>query len=98
MKIIRSRKYQIRLLMILEYIAKDKATASRAFQKELDKSIKNIPNFPYKHRESIYFDEKNIRDLVYKKYTIVYEINVETNSIEILDIFNQNKPSKEQQA
>jgi plasmid stabilization system protein ParE len=84
--------------MILEYIAKDKVTASRAFQKELDKSIKNIPNFPYKHRESIYFDEKNIRDLVYKKYTIVYEINLDTNSIEILDIFNQNKPSKEQQA
>ena len=98
MKIIRSRKYQIRLLIILEYIAKDKVTASRAFQKELDKSIKNIPNFPYKHRESIYFDEKNIRDLVYKKYTIVYEINLDTNSIEILDIFNRNKPSKEQQA
>jgi len=98
MKIIRSRKYQIRLLIILEYIAKDKVTASRAFQKELDKSIKNIPNFPYKHRVSIYFDEKNIRDLVYKKYTIVYEINLDTNSIEILDIFNQNKPSKEQQA
>jgi plasmid stabilization system protein ParE len=98
MKIIRSRKYQIRLLIILEYIAKDKVTASRAFQKELDKSIKNIPNFPYKHRESIYFNEKNIRDLVYKKYTIVYEINLDTNSIEILDIFNQNKPSKEQQA
>ena len=98
MKIIRSRKYKIRLLMILEHIAKDKVTASRAFQKELDKSIKNIPNFPYKYRESIYFDEKNIRDLVYKKYTIVYEINLDTNSIEILDIFNKNKPSKEQQA
>ena len=98
MKIIRSRKYQIRLLIILEHIVKDKVSAGRTFQKELDESIKNIPNFPYKHRESIYFDEKNVRDLIYKKYTIIYEINLDTNSIEILDIFNQNKPSKEQQA
>lgn len=96
MKIIRSRKYQIHLLHILQYIAKDKVSASRAFQKELDKSLENIPNFPYKHRQSIYFDDKNIRDLVYHKYTIIYEINLQTNSIEILDIFNQNKPSQEQ--
>ncbi len=94
MKIIRSRKYQIRLLSILEHIAKDKVSASRNFQKELDKSLRNIPNFPYKHRQSIYFDDKNVRDLVYKKYTINYEINLDTNSIEILDIFNQNKPSE----
>jgi len=88
MKIIRSRKYQIRLLSILQYIAKDKVSASRNFQKELDESIKRIPNFPYKHRKSIYFDNKNIRDLIYKKYTITYEVNIETNSIEILNIFS----------
>ena len=93
MEIIRSRKYQIRLLNILQHIAKDKVSASRNFQKELDKSLRNILNFPYKHRQSIYFDDKNVRDLVYKKYTINYEINLDTNSIEILDIFNQNKPS-----
>ena len=96
MQIIRSRKYLIRLLSILEHIAKDKVSASRNFQKELDKSIKNIPNFPYQHRQSIYFDDKNVRDLVYKKYTINYEINLDTNSIEVLDIFNQNKPSEVQ--
>ncbi|NKQ40145.1 MAG: type II toxin-antitoxin system RelE/ParE family toxin [Sulfurovum sp.] len=94
MKIIRSRKYQIHLLGILQYIAKDKVSASRNFQKELDTSIRNILDFPYKHRVSIYFDDENVRDLIYKKYTINYEINLEKNSIEILDIFNQNKPSE----
>ncbi len=92
MKITRSRKFQINLLIILQHIAKDKLSASKIFQKELDKLIKNIPNFPYKHRESIYFNDKNVRDLIYKKYTINYEINLEKNSIEILNIFNQNKP------
>ena len=76
----------------MQNIAKDKVDASKNFQKELDKLINNIPNFPYKYRQSIYFDDKNIRDLIYKKYTINYEVNLENNSIEILNIFNQNKP------
>jgi len=94
MKIIRSRKFQINLLIILQHISKDKVSASRNFQQELDDLIKNIPNFPYKYRQSIYFENKNVRDLIYKKYTINYEINLEKNSIEILNIFNQNKPSQ----
>ena len=83
MRIIRSRKYQVNLLIILGYITKDKIGASKNFQKELDKLIKNIPNFPYKYKykSSIYFDTKNIRDLTYKKYTINYEANLEKNTI-----------------
>ncbi len=93
MKIIRSRKYQINLLVILNYIAKDKTSASKNFLKELDTQIKNIPNFPYKYKSSIYFNDLNIRDLTYKKHTINYEVNLEKNTIEILNIFNQNKPN-----
>lgn len=92
MKITRSRKFQINFLIILRHIATDKVDASRNFQKELDKLIKNIPNFPYKYKQSIYFNDKNVRDLIYKKHTINYEVNLEKNSIEILNIFNQNKP------
>ena len=94
MQIIRSRKYQINLLIILRYIAKDKVSASKNFQKELDKFIEDIPNFPYKYKQSIYFNEKSIRDLVHKKHTINYEVNLEENTIEILNIFNQNKPEE----
>jgi len=94
MKIIRSRKFLINFLVTLQHIAKDKISASKNFQKELDKLINNIPNFPFKYRQSVYFDDKNVRDLIYKKHTINYEINLEENSIEILNIFNQNKPSQ----
>lgn len=93
MKIIRSRRFQINLLITLQHIAKDKVSASKNFQKELDKLINNIPNFPFKYRQSIYFNDKNIRDLIYNKHTINYEINLEENRIEILNIFNHNKPS-----
>ncbi|MDD5158043.1 type II toxin-antitoxin system RelE/ParE family toxin [Sulfurimonas sp.] len=94
MKITRSRKFQINLLITLGHIATDKVSASRKFQKELDTLIKNIPNFPYKYRQSIYFNDKDIRDLTYEKHTINYEVNLENNTIEILNIFNQNKPKE----
>lgn len=77
--------------IIFKYIAKDKISASKNFKKELFKQIKNIPNFPYKYRKSIYFEDKNIRDMIFKSYTIVYKVDTQENTINIADIFNQNK-------
>jgi len=90
----RSRKVQTKLLTILKYIAKDKVSVSEKFQIDLDEQINNIPNFPFKYKSSIYFDDKNVRDMAFKKYTINYEINLDQNRIEIMDIFNRNKPIK----
>jgi plasmid stabilization system protein ParE len=54
--------------------------------------IKNLPNNPYKFRKSFYFDDENIRDMIFKKYTIVYEIDLDNDMIVILNIFYKNKP------
>ncbi len=93
MKIIRTEEYQKELLVILKHIAKDKITASRKFKQDLNIQINQIPNFPYKYRPSFYFDDENVRDMTFKTYTINYEINLNKNTIFILSIFNQNKPS-----
>ena len=76
---------------IFKYISKDKISASKKFKKELFNRIKDIPNFPYKYRKSIYFDDDNIRDMIFKGYTVVYKIDTQKNTINIADIFNQNK-------
>ena len=86
------QKFKINLQIILERIAKDKLSASKKFRKDLFELIKKIPNFPYKYRKSYYFDNENIRDMIFKKYTITYEIKSENNLIIVLNIFNQNKP------
>ncbi|MCD4756867.1 MAG: type II toxin-antitoxin system RelE/ParE family toxin [Arcobacteraceae bacterium] len=85
-------KFEKHFNLIFEYIAKDKLSASKKFKKELFEQIKNISNIPYKHRKSVYFNDENIRDMIFKKYTINYEIDVNRNMIIILNIFNQNKP------
>ena len=91
MKIIESDEYKIRLREITNYIKKDKKSAAVNFAKELRKNIRNLNNYPFKYRKSIYFNDENIRDMIYKGYTITYEINTKADVIEILDIFKQNK-------
>ena len=91
MQIKRDRKYTSNLFTILRHIAQDKISVSRNFKNELDKKINNLTNFPYKNRPSIYFDNEDIRDMIFKGYTITYEINIQDGTLAILDIFNQNK-------
>jgi len=92
MKINRSPRYKNNLFQILDFIAQDKLSASEIFLNELDQLINNLPNFPFKFRKSKYFDNENIRDLIYKGYTIIYRVNEAKNTIEIVHIFHKNKP------
>ena len=92
MNIIHNRTFSNELKDILKYIADDKPSASLKFKAELKLKIREIPASPFKYKQSLYFDDKNIRDMSYKTYTFVYELNFEKDSIEILKIFNRNKP------
>ena len=92
MTINRSPRYNNNLFKILDYIARDKINASFNFRNELDELIENLPNFPYKYRKSVYFADDNVRDLIYKGYTVIYRINIKKNRIDIVRMFNQNQP------
>ena len=92
MKIVESQKFKLKLQIITDYIRKDKKSASVKFAKELKKNIKDLNHSPFKYRQSIYFDDENIRDMIFKGYTIVYKVKIEEEMIVIADIFNQNKP------
>ena len=90
MHIKKSEQYKNELKVILENIAKDKILAMKKFRKDLNYKIKNIVNMPKKYRKSYYYDDENIRDMIFKGYTIIYEIS--KDHIEIMTIFNQNEP------
>lgn len=72
------------LALKLQFIAKDNPRAARKFKNELFASCKDILHMPYKHRKSIYHDDENVRDLVFKGYTVVYMIENEIISIFVL--------------
>ena len=72
---------------ILDYIAKDGLVYARKFNRKLQKAVTSIPNFPYKSRKSLYYDNEDIRDYIFKGYTIPYFIDTNNNQIVLLDIF-----------
>jgi len=85
MIIIKDILFQKQLYNILKTIAKDKPSASIKFEKELNRRIKGLVDFPYQYRPSYYFEEKAYRDMVYSGYTIIYKVT--NDKIMILEIF-----------
>jgi plasmid stabilization system protein ParE len=85
MKIVYEKQFKIALSKILVYIAQDKVSASKNFQKELKSVIEILVENPKMYRKSYYFDDENYRDLTHMSYTIIYKIT--PDSICILDIF-----------
>ncbi|WP_198304258.1 type II toxin-antitoxin system RelE/ParE family toxin [Arcobacter vandammei] len=80
------------LFSIIKYIAKNSPENAKNFKNKLDKRIRNIPNMPFKARKSFYFEDENVRDLIFKGYTIPYYIDINKNLIILIDIFKwQNR-------
>ncbi len=82
-------KFALKMSEIWHFIALDSQNRANLFKNELRQHIEDIPNFPYKFRKSKWFDNKNIRDLIFKGYTVPYY--VQRDKIVILDIFKWDK-------
>lgn len=74
MKIVFEVTFQNRLENQIEYISQDSPLRARKFKSDLFKKIREISQYPYSYRKSIYFDVEAIRDLIYKGYTVVFRI------------------------
>lgn len=70
MRINYTETYISDLIRQLNYISEDKPQAAKKFRKELKLKIQELTKAPLKCRKSIYSDQDNIRDLVFKGYTI----------------------------
>lgn len=92
MNIVETEKFKNELRDIALFIKKDNKNASIRFVENLRSGIYDLVVFPYKYRQSIYFESKSVRDMIFHGYTIVYEVF--EDRIEVLSIFNQNKPTK----
>ncbi len=76
------------LKAIHSYItAQDSKTKANKFISELKKAIESLSSMPMRCRSSLYIDDETIRDLIHKKYTIVFQ--VKENTVHILTVFRQ---------
>lgn len=77
----------------VSYIAWDKPQAARKFKDDMLSRIKTLKKRPYAHRKSIYFDREEIRDLIFKNYTVVYLIDINLNKIIVFGMVrSENEP------
>ena len=87
MTIVKSKIFEIELENIVLYIAKDSKIRALKFQKVLMQNLNQLSIMPKKFRKSIYYNDVNVRDYIFKGYTIPYLINYDKNELVILDIF-----------
>jgi plasmid stabilization system protein ParE len=81
MKIKLSSKFRTKLERQVRYIAKDKPAAARKFKTDLLSEIRKISDYPYSFRPSIYFENENIREMIFKGYVIIFQIDSENKII-----------------
>jgi len=95
MVIIRSSSFLEELDVVLDFIALDSLHNALQFNKNLKIRINALVDFPYKFRQSIYFNDKNIRDLIFKGYTIPYFIDEKNDKLVVLGILKYKKIVKQ---
>lgn len=91
MQIIKTIRFNEELEAIIDFIAADSPNRALKFYDELVSKLGSISDSPFKCRQARCSDDANVRELIFKKYTIPYHINKIENCIVILGIFNQNE-------
>ena len=83
MTIILSKDFKQLVLDQVYFIYKDKPRAALKFRKDLIFNImKDIVN-PFHFQKSKYYRDENIRDYVFKGYTIVYKVDLKSNVVTV---------------
>ena len=90
MQIKRTTLFKKQFRQIVFFIAKDKGLASKSFKNELNKNMEELIHFPYMYKPSIYYENKEVRDMTFKGYSIIYRVDELKKIIEIVEIFNKN--------
>lgn len=85
-----SPKFINQLKTIVDFIAQDSFIKAQNFQQQLFNKLKKLHFMPYKFRKSIYFDDENIRDFIFKGYVVPYFIDTQGKIILILAICKEN--------
>jgi plasmid stabilization system protein ParE len=90
MRIEYSPRFNDELFEIYLFIATDSIIQADLFISKLKTTIERIPSMPYRHRQSLKSDDKEIRDLVYEGYVVVYRIVKSDKRVDIIGIFSEN--------
>jgi len=87
--ILTTQLYESQLKGILQRYAIKDFESAKKFKIYLDAIIINIPTKALKYKKSIYFDDENIRDVVYENFLIPFYKDEKSDTYLILAIIEQ---------
>ena len=74
---------------ISQYISQDAPENAKLFVKKVFEKVEYISDFPYAGRQVPEKGNKNLREILYNKYRIIYEIKEDI--LEVLTIIHQSR-------
>ena len=86
MKIKLTIEFNYDLNDIVDFISKDKPLSARKFKIDLIKKLNSDLINPLQFKKSIYFEDENIRDYVFKGYKVVFKVDIELETVSVVAI------------
>jgi plasmid stabilization system protein ParE len=77
-----------------DYIARDKPSAARKFKNEIRDQVMKLSENPMLHRRSIYYEDENHRDMVFKGYKVIFKIDEPKDTVFVIGLVNMQKGMK----
>ena len=93
MKILFTDDFKENLKEILTFIKQDSKDRAYNFRDSLKNEIMKIPERPYSYRENLTIKDTQVRDLVFKRYVVVFVIDVGEQTITIISIYKYHLPN-----
>lgn len=91
MRVIKSPRFEEEIEVITDFISENSPRRALRFYNELLSKLESIPSNPYRFRKRPKINDKNIRELIFKGYTIPFYIDTAHEVIVILGIFSANE-------
>lgn len=88
MSILASNLYKEQLKEILKLLEEENASSAKSFELYLDTVIVNMQTKIKKYKQSIYFNDENIKDIENQGYRIPFYIDEKKKVYVLLGIFN----------
>lgn len=90
MEILCTELFQKQLTNILETFSNIDLAATQKFKSYLDTIIINIPTKASKYKQSQYFNDKDIREVIHENFIIFFYVKEDTQTYLILSIVEKN--------
>ena len=86
-----SRSARSEIQDIVRYISVDDPDQALRFGRFLIRHTKNLGEFPERGRMVPEFDDESIREIIVRSYRIVYRVNHEAGSIEVIRFWHAGR-------